>query len=911
MTETWLNSNSHLFDLPGFEFVCRNRQNRVGGGVGLYISNKFEYIIHEELNVTNDVLESLFVELINPNGKNILIGVIYRPPRSNLDAFLTNMQNLVQNPILTNKDACLMGDFNIDLMKCNSQNASQEFVETLMSASFLPLISKPTRVANQSATLIDNIFCNILPLPESGIILSDISDHYPIFAQIPIKLTTKQKIFQKRRKITPENLTTLKNSLAEIDWSFLNTSDINLSYENFIKTINTEIDNHIPLCNIKNNYKRTPRLPWITKSLLRSINRKNNLFYKYRSNPTEKSRQKYVSYKNTLTKLLRIQKKNYYVNQINKYKNDIRNTWKTIKNAMNVSSNASNISEIRWNNASSNTSAGVAGIFNNFFSSIGKNLSQNIPPSSKRFSDFLDTPNSKTIFFEPAYKEEITKIVANLKEGKSPGHDGINNLLLKNILPQIVDPLVHIINISLTTGLVPNYMKIAKVIPIYKKGQKDDVSNYRPISLLTLISKIFERIIYIRTVNFFKKSDIFSNFQFGFRENHSTTHALLSFVEKVTHALDTFSHTIGIFLDFSKAFDTINHKILLAKLSHYGIRGKALEWFTSYLSNRSQYVHVNGVDSQIKSIDCGVPQGSLLGPLLFIIYINDFHRSSDNLSFILFADDSNLFYSHPDPNVLLRTVNCELKKVAEWIKANKLSLNLKKTKCMLFSNSLDSLPGNVTFDTTILDEVSSITFLGVCVDNKLSWKCHINNICKTISRNIGVMNKLKYCLPTSALKTLYSSLILPYLNYGVLAWGNTYQTCLDKLFLLQKKALRIVFNLHIRAHTDALFLEHNILKLKDLYSFQLGQFMFKYNNNHLPKIFNNSFHRNSHVHKYPTRRSNEFHLPLLRTVLAQNTFVYTGPRLWNNLDNCLKESPKFITFKYKLRKHLLSTYITR
>ena len=229
--------------------------------------------------------------------------------------------------------------------------------------------------------------------------------------------------------------------------------------------------------------------------------------------------------------------------------------------------------------------------------------------------------------------------------------------------------------------------------------------------------------------------------------------------------------------------------------------------------------------------------------------------------------------------MLLRTVNCELKKVAEWIKANKLSLNLKKTKCMLFSNSLDSLPGNVTFDTTILDEVSSITFLGVCVDNKLSWKCHINNICKTISRNIGVMNKLKYCLPTSALKTLYSSLILPYLNYGVLAWGNTYQTCLDKLFLLQKKALRIVFNLHIRAHTDALFLEHKILKLKDLYSFQLGQFMFKYNNNHLPKIFNDSFHRNSHVHKYPTRRSNEFHLPLLRTVRAQNTFVYTGRRL--------------------------------
>ena len=323
---------------------------------------------------------------------------------------------------------------------------------------------------------------------------------------------------------------------------------------------------------------------------------------------------------------------------------------------------------------------------------------------------------------------------------------GINNHLLKNIIPQIVDPLVHIINVSLTTGLVPNNMKIAKVIPIYKKGEKDDVSiNYRPISLLTLISKILERIIYIRTVNFFKKSDIFSNVQFGFRENHSTTHALLTFVEKVTHALDTFSHTIGIFLDFSKAFDTINHEILLAKLSHYGIHGKALEWFTSYLSNRSQYVHVNGVDSQMKTIDCGVPQGSLLGPLLFIIYINDFHRSSDNLSFILFADDSNLFYSHPDPNVLLRTVNCELKMSHNGLKQ---------------INYLDSLPGNVTFDTTPLDEVAAITFLGVCVDSKFSWKCHINNICKTISRNIGVINKLKYYLPSSALIMLYSSLIL-------------------------------------------------------------------------------------------------------------------------------------------------------
>ena len=502
---TWLNSNNcNSFSLPGFEFIFRNRQNRVGGGVGLYISKKFKFTIHEEISVMSDVVESLFVELTNPRGKNVLIGVIYRPPRSNMNDFLITIQDLLQNPILLNKDAYLMGDFNIDLMKCNSQNTTQEFIETLMSASFLPLISKPTRVANQSATLIDNIFCNILPLPESGIVLSDITDHYPIFAHVPIKLTVQNSYF-KRRKITKDNITNLQNSLKQTDWSFVyNSNDVNLSYDYFISTITSEIDNHIPLRSIKNRYKQIPRLPWITQSILRSINRKNNLFYKYRCNPTEKNKKKYVAYKNTLIKLLRTQKKSFYVNQITKYKNDIKNTWKTIKNAMNTPNNTSNISEIRWGNASSNTPVGVSEIFNDFFSSIGKNLSQNIPHSNKIFSDFLDIPNSKTIFFDPTYKEEITKIVANLKEGKSPGHDGIDNHLIKNIINQIVDPLVHIINSSLTTGQVPNSMKIAKVIPIHKKGEKDDANNYRPISLLTSISKILERIVYIKDSTFSK-----------------------------------------------------------------------------------------------------------------------------------------------------------------------------------------------------------------------------------------------------------------------------------------------------------------------------------------------------------------------------------------------------------------------
>ena len=495
-----------------------------------------------------------------------------------------------------------------------------------------------------------------------------------------------------------------------------------------------------------------------------------------------------------------------------------------------------------------------------------------------------------------------------MKNKQSAGHDDISNFILKGVISSIADPLAHIFNESISRGVFPEQLKIAKVIPLFKKGDKLDPSNYRPISLLSTLSKILEKLIFKRTMNFFNTHNVFTNSQFGFRQKHSTIHALLNFIDKVAHAIDNHSHLIGIFLDFSKAFDTINHDILLYKLSHYGIHGKALQWFRSYLNSRKQYVSLNDHNSTLEQIACGVPQGSLLGPLLFIIYINDFCKSSDVLSFILFADDSNVFFSHDNQTTLVNTVNSESEKLTEWIRANKLSLNLQKTKYMLFSNSLETLPSHVIFDDTHLECVSEIKFLGITVDNKLSWKSHIVSICNTISRNIGVINRLKSHIPSSSLLTLYSSLILPYLNYGILAWGNTHKILLDRLLLLQKKSLRIISNTTARSHTNKLFLQNKILKIEDLYSFQLGQFMYNYNNNSLPSAFNNMFPTNQSFHNYPTRRSNEFHLPLLRTLLAQNTFIYTGPHFWNSLDNDIKYTRTLNSFKSKFKSVFLQSY---
>ena len=372
--------------------------------------------------------------------------------------------------------------------------------------------------------------------------------------------------------------------------------------------------------------------------------------------------------------------------------------------------------------------------------------------------------------------------------------------------------------------------------------------------------------------------------------------------------MDNHEHTIGVFLDYSKAFDTVDHLILLRKLYHYGIRGVALRWFESYLGNRRQFVSIDSASSGHQRVTCGVPQGSLLGPLLFIVYINDFQHSSNILSTILFADDSSVFVSHKNPSTLLDVVNSELCKVTLWIQANKLSLNLQKTNYMLFSNSINSLPGEVSFNGVQIKKVSSTKFLGLYIDDKLTWKYHIDHLCKLVSRNVGVIHKLKCVFPEEILVILYSSLILPYLNYGILAWGNTFKTQLERLFLVQKRAIRTISNASFRAHTDNLFYEHGFLKVEDLFHLQLGSLMYNLVKGTLPVALASIFVKNNQVHDHKTRQSSKFHLPRCRTQFMLNTLVSTGPRFWNSLDENVTQAASLCTFKRKLKLSYLAKY---
>ena len=540
----------------------------------------------------------------------------------------------------------------------------------------------------------------------------------------------------------------------------------------------------------------------------------------------------------------------------------------------------------------------IANAFNEYFCNIAIDLDNSLPLSNIDPLRYLNFNSLTSMYLFPVDVSECMKIISSLKITKQD----VNSIpvpIFKSFSACFIDVLCDIINMAFSNGIFPDSLKIAFTIPIFKKGDKFVITNFRPISLLPFMSKIFEKCLYNRLLNFLSDNQILNQNQYGFLRGKSTEDAMVDLMKHLHQSLNSKLSRVNIFIDFRKAFDTLNHNILLRKLNAYGIRGPPLKLIQNYLFNRKQFVKINNTFSSVGNITLGIPQGSVLGPLLYLIYVNDLPNLSQNYQTILFADDTVLSFEGKNPSEINRNCNLELGILNDWAIANRLTINSDKTFFNIVSNS--KFPPN-SFDINLnnvpISQNSSITYLGVIFDEKLKFNLHIKDICNKISKSIGVLNKLRDNVPHFALKNLYYSLIFPYLNYCNIIWGGTYFSHLNPLIILQKKAIRIINNCSYFHHTNKLFFVNRILKLSDLNKFHLLVHMYK-----LPD--HSKFIRS---HQYSTRFRTQLNPSFQRLTSTQMFIDYRGPLEWNKIPPNIKNSQSLEIFKRRLKYYFIENY---
>lgn len=523
-------------------------------------------------------------------------------------------------------------------------------------------------------------------------------------------------------------------------------------------------------------------------------------------------------------------------------------------------------------------------IFNNYFINVGKTLAENIAPSLEATPEGEPVPNS--FFLTPTTEQEIRTTIDSLKNGKAPGYDSITAEMLKEISEEISIPLAHLINRIFSTGFCPSQFKMSIVKPLFKKGERTKPENYRPVSLITNITKIFEKIIKGRMTQYLDKYQMISDRQYGFRRGKSTQDAIANITSRIYEGMEDGLMTIGIFLDLSGAFDTVDHKLLLGALEELGFRGTVLKLFRNYLSNRKQSVQIRDRISTRQTISCGVPQGTVLGPILFTIYINKLLTLKCGGEIFSFADDTVVLYKDDSWGNLKNKIEMGFGNVLKWFDQKYLTVNYDKTKFMpfvIYKNNLPryemiSIQKNDTVE--LIHSTISIKYLGVTLDRHLRWDVHAQNVVNTLRYMLPRFKCLGKVLNTHHMKVLYHALIESRLQYGILGWGGVVDIHQKKIEILQKRFLKIIFKKPYRYPTDELYREAKCFDLKQSFFYCI-----------LINLYRNRHKLKTIEHKYTTRQKTNFDIRTKssKKAVGQRCYTYLAPRLFNFLHISMKE----------------------
>ena len=619
--ETWLSSGiDQLISFESYTPLFKHKiPNKQGGGLAYFIKNGLKYNNRNDIAIPPNLhnkLDCLFIEVFAQNTW-LVIGLMYRSPSHDSIADVnTYLQDIIGKIQQERKTLILLGDLNINLLKVNTDTNTASYFDVMIYNNLIPVVTLPTRATNTSASLIDHIFTDMNPKKlTAGTIKTDITDHFTNFMFIKTDVPEKQPqpSHVSYRKINERTLTHFNHSLLTANWSSVyNSNDPSDSYSNFISIYKECMDKSIPLKHYPFNKYKHRANPWVTKGILTSLRTKDKLHSEFLkcTNPTLKSinESKYKKYRNAYNKVIRSAKTLYWHYLFEFSKNDTKRTWKNINSLLGKSVEKKNPDYMMSENEKYYNNTTIANKFNEYFVNVGPRLAQSIgdPGPNTTHVPSLNLPNSFSL--NPTSPIEIKSIIDKLKPKTSKGYDHISPKLIKSNEFIIAELLMHIANLSFTQGIFPNDMKVAKVIPIFKDKDNRIISNYRPISLLPSFSKIFERLVYNRVYKYLKINSLLTSSQFGFQKNVSTEFAILELQNRLISKMSKNEWCIGVFLDLSKAFDTLDHKILLQKLSRYGIRGVSLDWFRSYLTGRVQFTEFGSGSSTNGNLSCGFPR---------------------------------------------------------------------------------------------------------------------------------------------------------------------------------------------------------------------------------------------------------------------------------------------------------------
>lgn len=887
VSETWLRPGEEKFvNIPDYN-ACYVSRDKHGGGVGIFIDKMIPFKMIKE---HNSDLSMLTVNIVNVK---LNVTVVYRPPDYKMNDFLQQYENFLES--VSGSKNIVIGDFNLDLLK--NTDATLRYREIYRTYDYHILNeTMPTRMSN-NPSLIDHVASNFESNDELSLMDHSISDHRLQVLGLPKPKQPYRKAEKKYKVFQNIDYPEARKQLVRLTQNLHQFTDPTTLYDRLEEIF---INNrHVQ---VKEVYRVVGK-EWISQKSLLLMKKRDRYYKKLKKQGTDYYKRKHEEYSGKVKKQIKYEKKSYYKAEFGRSLGDAKKTWRTVNRIIHNKSQASHSSvpSLKENGALLTEPKDISNSFNHFFINVGQDLSggiQHIPVN--RLDSVRDS-----LFFSPVTAIEVENIISLMDKNKACGVDSITVDSVQHLKTEVSIILTKLINLSLQDGVVPDKLKIARVKPLFKKGDCELSSNYRPVSVLPIFSKVLEVCVNGRLQSFLVRNDFLYGGQYGFCRGRDTETAVLDLISDLQMKMDRGLACSLVSLDLQKAFDTVDHDIMLVRLGEAGIRGVPYHWFKNYLLNRKQYVSVNNVNSSLETIRCGVPQGSVLGPTLFLIYINSIGKLSLRGNIKLYADDTTLVYYGTDVEMIKSDICNDLSQVSTWLKSHKLTANVEKSSYMFLSRkNLNGVQHNILFENQQLQNTSVIKYVGLLIDSTLSWSAHIDHIRKKIAPFVGLLFKVGYLLTKKLRKQLYYAHIYSHLHYLISVWGTAANCILNPLRVLQNKSIKNVFKLPLRYHTEQLYKMSKFLNINQIYRFKTILYIYYISKKY--KGSNISFVNVPNIHNYHTRQVNDIYLTRVRSNIGLNSIYHRGVKLYNDLPLSLRSITKPVLFKGRLREFILN-----